>query len=475
MPQVILPRSFVEVLQQFRCVFTEASFDNFVVLVAGFVHALGYRRLTDALRAAGPSANKHYSAYYRFFSHAPWTLDAQGLLLLGLLLKLNTYIRLQLVLDDVLCHRSGKNVALAGMHADPLLKKGKGRTHTSYGHVFVVLAAHLSIPSLSETGWSLPLFFRLYEPKSSGGRKDSPSQQRRAKQRRQAGKPTRNRTRRSDSEGTTHRPKTVLGAEMIRMVARNFPRQAFVVSADHLYNCRNVLHEVISEVNNVSFVTRGRKDAELYELPPQRKPGTKGRPRVRGARLASPQQWALAHPEAFEEVVVPMYGRQVRLSVASFTAMAYKALPGRLLRYIIVVDPDGIYKTDYFLSTDPEMPLVEVLQRYSFRWTIERTFQECKQILRVESTQTQLPSAVRRAVPFGMLLYSYIILWYIQEGHRTAIRRRDPWYQPTTRHSFTDMLAALRRQSWLEAFATASQAPLPTDFADYVVQVVAAA
>jgi hypothetical protein len=70
-PTLLLARSFASMLQSLRCVFTSASFDNFLVLMAGFVHALGPRRLTDALRAAGPSASKHYSAYYRFFSRAP--------------------------------------------------------------------------------------------------------------------------------------------------------------------------------------------------------------------------------------------------------------------------------------------------------------------------------------------------------------------------------------------------------------------
>jgi hypothetical protein len=106
---------------------------------------------------------------------------------------------------------------------------------------------------------------------------------------------------------------------------------------------------------------------------------------------------------------------------------------------------------------------------------MERTFQECKQVLRVENTQSQLPAAVRRAVPFGMLLYSYVVLWYVRDGHRTAPRRSDPWYRPATRHSFTDMLAALRRQSWAEAWAATPHAPLPPLFAQYVERVVAAA
>ena len=45
-------------------------------------------------------------------------------------------------------------------------------------------------------------------------------------------------------------------------------------------------------------------------------------------------------------------GREVTLFVVSYLGMAYRSLPGRLLRYVIVKDPDGIYRTDYIISAD---------------------------------------------------------------------------------------------------------------------------
>ena len=83
----MLPASFRSMLEQFRPLFSAPSFANFVVLMTGFVHALGGHRLTDALRAAGPSASKHYTTYYRFFSRARWSLDELGLQLLGFLVE----------------------------------------------------------------------------------------------------------------------------------------------------------------------------------------------------------------------------------------------------------------------------------------------------------------------------------------------------------------------------------------------------
>jgi hypothetical protein len=497
----MLPASFVTLLRRLRPVFTAPSFANFVVLVAGFAHALGGHRITDAIRAAGPAASKHYTTYYRFFSHARWSLDELGFALIELIVELLGLVEVELVLDDTLAHRTGKKVALAGMHADPLLKKkSRGRLFVSYGHVFVVLSVHIRVPALSKTGWALPVMFRLFEPSSQGGREDAPSDVRRRNERRKQGKTTRRRVRMTDREvvdGEVRRcaarphegplpevvrpKKTTLGAEMVLLVAKRFPHLPFRVMADHLYNGKSVLHAVHSQVDNVHFITRGRPDAALYEMPPPRRPGQMGRPRTKGDRLLNPTEWAEAHPEAFREITVEIYGRIVTLHAASFLGMAYRSLPGRLLRYVIVKDPNGIYRTDYLISTDTSLDEAAVIEAYSRRWPLERAFQDCKQKLCVENTQTQLPTSVRRSVPFGMVIYTLVVLWYVTDGHAEAEalapRLADPWYARNTRPSFSEMLATLRRIGWAQRLLDppSGDPPRPEVWADFLARVVAAA
>lgn len=500
-PSVMLPQSFLVMVRRLRPVFTGPSFANLVVLVAGFVHALGGHRITDALRAAGPVAAKHYTTYYRFFSHARWSLDELGITLIELIVELLGLEDVELVLDDTLAHRTGKKVALAGMHADPLLKKkSRGRLFVSYGHVFVVLSVHIRIPTLGRTGWALPVMFRLFEAPSQGGRDDSPSDVRRRNERRKHEKSTRRRERMTDREvvdgevrSCRRRPddgplpenvrpkKTTLGAELVVLVAKRFPHLQFRVLADHLYNGRSVLHAVLSQVDNVHIVTRGRPDAALYEMPPPRQPGEMGRPRTKGERLPNPQAWAEAHPEAFREIIVEIYGRTVTLLAASFLGMAYRSLPGRLLRYVIVKDPSGVYRTDFIISTDTRLDEAAVIAAYARRWPLERMFQDCKQKLCIENTQTQLPASVRRSVPFGMVIYTLVVLWYVTDGHVEAAamapRLSDPWYARTARPSFSEMLAALRRIGWAQRLLDppSGDPPEPEVWANYFARVVAAA
>lgn len=501
MPRPILPESFISILKRLQPVFTVPSFANFVVLVAGFTHALGSHRITDALRAAGGAADKHYTSYYRFFSHSRWSLDELGFALFSIIVEAcNLGGEVELVLDDTLARRSGKKVALASMHADPLLKSRNRQPFMSYGHVFVVLAIHIKVPLLAKTGWALPIMFRLFEAKSQGGREDAPSDRRRKLDRRQKGKVKRVRERKTDQEvvdGKAQRcepkqdtgplpqsarlKKTEQAAEMICTLAKRFPKIQFRILADHLYNGRNVLRPLLSEVDNVHVISRGRPDAALFELPAAHKSGQRGRPRVKGKRLPTPEQWAESNPEAFKSITVAMYGRDVTVLVASMLGMAYRSLPGRMLKYVIVKDPAGIYKTAYLLCTDITLADATVVEGYSRRWPLERTFQECKQKLCVERTQTQLPASVRRSVPFGMLLYSLVVLWWVTVGHAEAAtlgpRLHDPWYRRTGRASFTEMLAGLRRVSWDEAIADLPSRgpPRPEILAEYLARVVAAA
>jgi len=483
MPDILLTASFLALLADFRGVFTGPSFDNFLVLVSGMVHAMGSHRITDMLRAAGPAATKHFVTYYRFFSRGRWSLDEVGIVVLGLAMKLCGVSEVELVVDDTLCRRSGKKVALGSMHADPLLSQGRHTFH-SYGHVYVVLAVHVAAASVAATGWALPVLFRLFEGSHKGGRKDAASDKRRTRARRERGVKPRRRVRLTDRavvDGQLRpcsptadagpvpdglRPKkTELAAEMILLLARRFPLVKFRVLADHLYNGRSVLHAVLSEVDNVSVITRGRPDAVLYDLPEPRQPGKRGRPRIKGRRLLSPQRWAEDNPDAFREVVVRMYGHDVPVLVASYLGMAYRSLPGRLLRYVIVKDPAGIYKTDYFICTDTALADSDIVAAYARRWPLEQTFADCKQKLCLQSTQVQLPPSVRRQPPMMMLVYSLVVLWYLMHGHELADKLRlppDPWYAGNPRPSFTTMLACLRRASWADAIL---DPPLPTTIA----------
>lgn len=499
MPEWVLPVTFVSLLADLRPVFTGPSFENFQVLVAGWVHALGKHCISDVIRAAGVLATKHFCAYYRFFSDGRWGFDRLGLTLLNLVLHLMRVTELEVIVDDTLSRRSGKKVALGMMHADPVLRCSNGKPFFSYGHVFVVLAVHvMSTKIAAKTGWALPFMFRLFESSKRGGQKDAPSDKKRAANRQRRAVSERHRPRKTDRRVVNNklvpctpepdtgplpddvRPtKLQLAAEMVLLLARTFPQVRFRVLADHAYNGRALLHTVHSEVHNVHFVVRGHGDAALYELAPPPN-GRRGRPRVKGARLQAPQPWAKDHPQAFKRVTVSMYGKQVPLLLASYCGMPYRTLPGRLVRYVVVKDPSAHYRATYLMSTDSEMSSADIVTAYAHRWPLELTFQETKQKLGMQDPQTQLPRSVRRTAPFALFVYSLVVSWYLATGHQQAKAfpsYRDPWYDKTGRPSFTDMLATLRRLGWAQSFVDPALPDTPRSkiLHQFLVRVAAAA
>lgn len=100
-------------------------------------------------------------------------------------------------------------------------------------------------------------------------------------------------------------------------------------------------------------------------------------------------------------------------------------------------------------STDSNAASAALIARYDSRWTIETCHQEAK-AHGVGEARNRVQKAVERTVPFGFLCQTITIAWYQLHGNPqtdlTERRRTAPWYRQKTTISYTDMLAALRRE-----------------------------
>src|SRR5262249_6207897 len=86
---------------------------------------------------------------------------------------------LYVLVDDTLARQTGKGVALASMHHDPLLSSAR-KPFCSFGHVWVVLALWVPLAMGEQRGFALPLLFRLDVGAKRGGRQDAPGRPGRA-------------------------------------------------------------------------------------------------------------------------------------------------------------------------------------------------------------------------------------------------------------------------------------------------------
>jgi hypothetical protein len=132
--------SFAVLLQVLAPCFTAPSFTSFTTLMCGWVLNPRRHTVTQTIRAAGAVGAKHISSYHRFFSRGRWSPDTVGLTLARVVVSaLVPEGTLRLIVDDTLGRHTGKKIAAASMHRDPLLSTAR-RVFFHWGHVWVVVA-----------------------------------------------------------------------------------------------------------------------------------------------------------------------------------------------------------------------------------------------------------------------------------------------------------------------------------------------
>src|SRR5579885_1954975 len=99
-----LTPTFVALLQEFQCVFTQPTSPTFVAVLTGWCLSHRHRFVTELIQSSGSTHRGHHSRYHRFFSHARWSLDALCLVLACVLVTVFAPLGLiELAVDDTLC------------------------------------------------------------------------------------------------------------------------------------------------------------------------------------------------------------------------------------------------------------------------------------------------------------------------------------------------------------------------------------
>jgi hypothetical protein len=432
--ETMIPEAFATLLAAYAACFQARSYPTFQWLVLGWVQCLDRRTLTAVALASGAVGTRHISVFHRFFARAQWSLDAVGQVVFQQALRwLPAEQPIYLLGDDTLARKQGKCVSLAAMHHDPLLSTAC-KPFFSFGHVWVVLALWVPLPMGRGRGFALPLLVRLYTGAKRGGRAEAPSRPTAGKRRRVA---------EAAHAARERRTKLELLREMVGVVAGWAPDRAVYLAVDSAYAGRVLLEE---RSPNVQVVSRLRPDAALWAPAPKRRPGQKGRPRCRGARLPTPRQVA-ARCRHWQTLTVAIYGRTVTTQGRTVRALWYAALRAQPLQIVLVRDPTGKRRDDAFFCTDLAADARFILEAYARRWCLEVTFHDAKQFLGFADPQCQTPHAVQRTAPFAFVVYDLVLLWFAEQTAAASspawpVR---PWYRHKTTPSFVDMLTALRR------------------------------
>ena len=69
------------------------------------------------------------------------------------------------------------------------------------------------------------------------------------------------------------------------------------------------------------------------------------------------------------------------------------------------------------VTTDLESSAEDLVARYASRWGIEQAFADARQIVGVGEARNRTRRAVERTVPFGLICFSMVTVWYALHGH----------------------------------------------------------
>lgn len=405
-PTVPLPASLMALLACFQPLFTAPSFRTFCALAGGFLAQTGRRTVCGMLTGAGLSRAWRHDRAHRFFSHARWNSQDLGLALAKLIVALLVPDGepVLVAIDDTLFRRTGPKVhAIGWFHDGP----AKGPHQAGLGNNWVIAAIVVRLPFLSRPV-ALPALARLVHKDI----KPAPAS------------------------------RLVLGRQMTAALAAALPGRDIHVVADAAYAGKELRRLPAS----VTWTTRLRKDAALYELAPPRT-GRRGRPRVKGKRL--PKLTSLASSAAFAPVTVRRYGKTATVQATAITCLWHGVFGTRPVQVVLVRDRATAGYDLALATTDLAATPAEVIARYAARWTIEVAIEDAKQIFGAGQARNRLAAAVHRTVPFTLACQSLAVLWYATAGHHPGDvaehRARAPWYRTKAEPSTADMTAKLRR------------------------------
>ena len=418
-----LPTGMIRILDPFAPLFSERVFEHVQVLLAGAILAPGKRTVSSALRAMGLDLHKPFHRYHRVLSRAKWSsMVASRLLLKSLVERFVPDGPLVVGIDETLERRTGKKIPAKGIYRDPVRSSHSHFVKTSaLRWVCVTLLAE--VPWASRV-WALPFLCAL-----------APSE------------------RYCTEQGERHKKITEWAWQLLVLVRRWYPQREIVAVADGGYASLKLLERCRELAKPITFITRLRLDAALYESAPPRKPGQIGRPRLKGERLPNLSAVSKDPATMWTPITVgDFYGKKKRtVEVVSATAVWYSTgLPAVALRWVLIRDPREKFEIQALLCTDLDAEPERIISWFARRWQMESTFQEVRQRLGFETQRQWSELAIRRTAPALLGLFSLVTLfahWHMGKGAGSA--RQTAWYSKP-HPTFSDALALVRRQLWAQ-------------------------
>jgi hypothetical protein len=416
-----LPTEIMVLMQHFVPVFSERTWDWVEVLVVGAILAPGKRTVTAVLQVMGLSEERQFQRYHRVLNRAKWSGLQVSQILLGLLVIMLVPSGWPVIVtaDETLERRQGDQIKAKSVFRDAARSSKKHKV-TSYGLRWVSMALLVPVP-WSNRVWALPFLTVLAPSKKT-----------------------------NQANGIRHKTSIDWIMQMIGQVRRWLPDRQLVLVVDGGLAAIKLGQRCVGYANPVTYVSRLRLDAALYNWPGPQPKGKRGPKPKKGARQPSLTARLTDPVTVWRTLTIDWYrGERRTLDIA--TGMALWYTPGQdplPLRWVLVRDPLGELLPAAFFATDLAATPEQILAWVIMRWGIEVTFEEVRAHLGFETQRQWSDLAIARTTPALLGLFSFIILL----AHRLTADQPLPvrsaaWYTKSEA-TFSDVIALARRYLW---------------------------
>jgi hypothetical protein len=406
----------------FASAFTAPTLRGVLILIAGAILAPGRRTVTAVLSIMGLRETATFTTFHRVLNRNRWSAHDLARRLLHQLVA--TFVPagpVVMAIDETIERRWGARIRARGIYRDPV-RSSHGHFVKASGLRWISVMLLTPIPWAGRV-WALP-FLTVLAPSERYARE----------------------------RACRHKLLTDWARQMLIQVARWLPKRQVIVVADMSYAAIELLEAVRRQL---TVITRLRLDARLFDPPPLRQPGQKGRPRVSGARQPTLTQ-RLANPATqWRRITISHWygGQDRRLAIASGTALWYHPGKSVPIRWVLVRDLAGEFEPQALLCTDLAADPVDVLRWFVRRWSVEVTFAEVRRHLGVETQRQWSDTAIARTTPALLGLFALVTLWageVLNDGWKP---RHAAWYAKS-HLTFSDALAVVRAKLWFASFET---------------------
>ncbi len=207
----------------------------------------------------------------------------------------------------------------------------------------------------------------------------------------------------------------------------------------------------------IVVVSRLRKDACFYDLPPKPDPHQRGRHRIYGKNKISLAKRA-AHKKGWQTISYQCRGvevtRQYKTFLATSELVSGPFMPLRVGRVVIVRFEDGGW-APYF-CTDSSAEVRDILETVAAHWAIEEHFHDVKEVWGAGQQQVRNVWSNMGCWNLNGWLDTLVELCLWDKDKSELTDRSDrPWDNPDRRPSHADRRRTIAREMLQKQFLTA--------------------